>query len=270
MFETAAPATDFRMMSLQRMAQGGKWRVEAMRSYSRPLLLWFTRGQGRITVAGVTRGYGPHNAIFIPAGTMHGFDMMGQVFGQAIHFPRGVDLGLPSEPLHLRLRDANVQAEITALVDAMERELNRGQPGMDRALYHHAGLLAVWLERQAVALPPDQAQPRPKAANRLAEAYTALLERDFRTGKGVADYAAALGVTPTHLSRVCNETCGRPAHGLIQDRLHFEARRLLKETDMPVKEIARTLGFTSAAYFTRAFQARTGLTPTGFRTRADR
>ncbi len=270
MFETAAPATDFRMMSLQRMAQGGKWRVEAMRSYSRPLLLWFTRGQGRITVSGVTRGYGPHNAVYIPAGTMHGFDMLGQVFGQAIHFPRGVDLGLPGDPLHLRLRDATMQAEITALVDAMERELNRAQPGMDRALFHHAGLIAVWLERQAAAERPEQEKRKPRAANRLAEAYTSLLERDFRTGKGVSDYAAALGVTPTHLSRVCNETCGRPAHGLLQDRLHFEARTLLKETGLPVKDIARSLGFTSAAYFTRAFQARTGLTPSDFRARGDR
>ena len=269
MFETAAPGTDFRMSSLVRMAQGGKWRVEAMRSYSRPLLLWFTRGQGRITVAGVTRGYGPHNAIYIPAGTMHGFEMIGNVHGQAIFFPRGVDLGLPADPLHLRLRDATVQAEITALIDAMERELNRAQPGMDRALYHHAGLLAVWLERQA-ALQPAEAARRPKAAVRLAEAYASLVERDFRSGKGVAEYAAELGVTPTHLSRVCNETCGRPAHGLLQDRILFEARRLLRDTPLPVKDVARTLGFTSAAYFTRAFQARTGLTPSDFRAAGDR
>ncbi len=269
MYETPAPAADFRITSLQRMAQGGKWRVEAMRSYSRPLLLWFTRGQGRITVSGVTRGYGPHNAVFIPAGTMHGFDMLGHVLGHAIFFPRGVDLGLPADPVHLRLRDGAVQAEITALVDAMERELNRGQPGMDRALYHHAGLIAVWLERQAASA-EQTAQARPKAANRLAAAYTALVERDFRSGKGVADYAAALGVTPTHLSRVCNETCGRPALGLLQDRVLFEARQLLRETDRPVKEIARSLGFTSAAYFTRAFQARTGMTPSDFRSRGER
>jgi AraC-like DNA-binding protein len=247
------------------MAQGGKWRTEALRSYSRPLLLWVTRGQGRITVAGVTRGYGPHNAIFVPAGTMHGFDMLGQVLGQAIFFPRGVDLGLPADPLHLRLREATLQSEITALVDAMDRELQRGEPGMDRALFHHAGLIAVWLERHALKAEASAPPQRPRAAARLAEAYTALLERDFRTGKGVADYAAALGVTPTHLTRVCNETCGRPAHGLLQDRVLYEARHLLKESTLPVKEIARTLGFTSAAYFTRAFQAQTGMTPTEFR-----
>jgi AraC-like DNA-binding protein len=37
-----------------------------------------------------------------------------------------------------------------------------------------------------------------------------------------------------------------------------------------VKDVARTLGFTSAAYFTRAFQARTGLTPSDFRAAGDR
>ena len=72
-------------------------------------------------------------------------------------------------------------------------------------------------------------------------------------------------MTPTHLSRVCRQACGRPASSLLQDRVLFEARRLLAETRMPVNEVSRSLGFTSAAYFTRAFQHRTGKTPTAFR-----
>ena len=52
-----------RLVPVGRLANGGRWRVEAMRAYSEPVLLWFTRGQGRITVGGITRGYGAHNAI---------------------------------------------------------------------------------------------------------------------------------------------------------------------------------------------------------------
>ncbi len=95
--------------------------------------------------------------------------------------------------------------------------------------------------------------------------YTALLEREFRSGRGVADYAAALGVTPTHLTRCCKQACGRPASALLHDRVIFEARRLLAETSLPVGQIARDLGFTSPAYFTRAFQHQTGKTPSAFR-----
>jgi AraC-like DNA-binding protein len=103
------------------------------------------------------------------------------------------------------------------------------------------------------------------AAARLVAAYTDLVERDFRTRQGVADYARALGVTPTHLTRCCKLTCNRSALSLLNDRIIYEARLLLRETGEPVQDIARALGFASAAYFTRSFQARAGMTPTKFR-----
>lgn len=263
----AVPATPdeggVRLVPIPRLAQGGRWRVEAMRSYSGPVLYWFTRGQGRITVAGVTRGYGAHNAVFLPPGTMHGFELGQQVFGTAVFFGRGSDVTLPDEALHLRVRDAAPQGELSAVLDAIQRELDSDRPGADRAARHHLGLLGVWLERQRAAAQEDG--KRPDAARRLVARFTAMLERDFASGKGVADYAAALGVTPTHLSRVCNQTCGRSALKLVQDRVLFEARRMLTETDLPVNRIASDLGFTSPAYFTRAFQAQTGKTPTAFR-----
>ena len=82
---------------------------------------------------------------------------------------------------------------------------------------------------------------------------------------GVADFASALGVTPTHLTRCCKLACGRPASALLHDRLIFEARQLLAETRMPVGQIADALGFASPAYFTRAFQHQTGKSPSAFR-----
>jgi AraC-like DNA-binding protein len=268
MLNFTEPKSGFRIDALHRLALGGRWRVEAMRSYTRPVLIWFTRGQGRITVAGRTRGYGPHNAVFLPAGTMHGFDMVGQVIGSILHFPRESASELPDEPMHLRLRDAQSQAELTAMIDAMERELKQGLPGMEQALLHHAGLMAVWLERRADFADTALNAEVSGASDRLARAFSALVERDFRRGKTVAAYAADLGVTPTHLSRACRETSGRSAGRIVQDRVHYEARKLLSDTAMPVNDIAASLGFRSAAYFTRAFQSKTGKTPTAFRRRA--
>ncbi|WP_235829845.1 helix-turn-helix domain-containing protein [Frigidibacter oleivorans] len=263
--EAPQPA-DFRLLPIARLAAGGRWRVEAMRSYSEPLLLWFTRGQGRITVAGVTRGYGVHNAIFIPAGVMHGFELGHQVHGTALFFGRTCDLPLPMSPQHLRIRDATSQGELSGILDAVQREAEGSRPGHDRAALLHLGLVSVWLERQVAeaAAHPDPMQRR-DASRRLANRYAALLERDFRSDRNVTDYASDLGVTPTHLTRVCNRTCGRTAHALLADRKMHEARRLLAETRLPVREIAEGLGFASPAYFTRAFQAQTGRTPSDFR-----
>lgn len=253
----------FRLVAIPRLAAGGRWRVEAMRSLSEPCMLWFTKGQGRITVAGVTRGYTAHNAIYIPAGVMHGFEVGPQVFGTAVFFGREPGIELPDQPLHLRIREVHAQQELNVLLDMVQRELDADTPGHERAAHHHLGLLGVWLERQAVKALADQ--PPPDAAVRLVARFTQVMEREFRSGAGVGEMAAKLGVTTTHLTRCCRQACGRSAIDLLQDRRIFEARKLLAETRMPVKSIGESLGFTSPAYFTRAFQHRTGQAPTEFR-----
>lgn len=257
------PLSQLRLVAIPRLAAGGRWRVEAMRALSEPCFLWFTKGQGRITLQGVTRGYTAHNAIFIPPGVMHGFEAGPQVFGTAIFFGRNSGVTLPKQPLHLRIREVHAQQELNVLLDAIGREMDADTPAHDRATLHYLGLLGVWLERQAKKA--ESQADKPDATRRLVARYTALLERDFRTGMGVAEFAAALGVTPTHLTRCCKATSGRPASALLQDRRLFEARKLLAETRIPVGRIAESLGFNSAAYFTRAFQHLTGKSPTAFR-----
>ena len=260
---TAADPSQMRLVAIPRLAAGGRWRVEAMRTLSEPCFLWFTKGQGRITIAGQTRGYTAHNAIYIPAGVMHGFEVGPQVFGTAIFFGRESSVTLPSTPQHLRIREVHAQQDLNMLLDMIQREMDADTPAHDRAARHYLGLLGVWLERQAVRAAPET--PRPDAARRLVARYTALMESEFRRGVGVGELAVALGVTPTHLTRCCRAACGRSAIDLLQDRRIFEARRMLSETDMAVGRIGTSLGFASAAYFTRAFAHLTGVSPTAFR-----
>lgn len=255
--------SDPRLVAIPRLAAGGRWRVEAMRTLAEPCLLWFTKGQGRITVAGLTRGYTPNNAVFIPAGVMHGFEVGPQVFGTAVFFGRGSKVTLPETPQHLRIREVHVQQELNGILDMIQREMDSTTLAHERATRHYLGLLGVWLERQVGRAQAES--PKPDAARRLAQRYTALMEANFRSGVGVGELAEALGVTPTHLTRCCRQTSGRSAIDLLQDRRIFEARRLLLETDMAVGRIGESLGFHSAAYFTRAFQSLTGQSPTAFR-----
>lgn len=257
------PVSQLRIVAIPRLAAGGRWRVEAMRAISEPMFLWFTKGQGRITIAGTTRGYTAHNAVFIPPGVMHGFEVGPQVFGTAVFFGRDSGLTLPETPQHLRIREVHAQQEVNVILDSLQREMESDIPAHDRATRHYLGLLGVWLERQAVRAAPEQ--PKLDAARRLVARYTALMERDFRQGTGVGEFAAALGVTPTHLTRCCRVACGRSAIEVLQDRRIFEARRMLAETKLPVSKIGEALGFSSPAYFTRCFQHLTGRSPSAFR-----
>lgn len=260
------PANRLALTALAQNVIHDRWRTEAMRSHTSPRLLFIARGQGRITVAGQTRGYGANNLIFIPAKTMYGFELGPTASGLLITIPTAMATEWPDEPVHLRLRDVVAQKELIAHLDALERELESNSPGQDRAAHYQLGLLSIYFERQ-IALHEEDVLETQKGtpSSRLVAAYTDLIEQDFQSQNGVADYARKLGVTPTHLTRCCKETSGRSALALLNDRVFFEARLKLRDDTAPVCQIAKDLGFGSAAYFTRSFQNRTGMTPTDFR-----
>lgn len=47
------------LTAIAQNAAAGRWRTEAMRSHSSPRLLLIHKGQGRITVAGLTQAMAP-------------------------------------------------------------------------------------------------------------------------------------------------------------------------------------------------------------------
>lgn len=255
--------THARIMSIAQWTGTGSWRAELPHSSPQHALVWITRGQGRVLVQGVLRGLGVHTALCIPAGTLFALDMGKQGFGTVCTVPAGGPVLMPDEPMLLRIRDVQAQAELTAILEAMGREQNRARVFADEALDAHATLLTVWLRRAII----DHAEDHPElsAAQRLVMAYSALIERDYTTGKPMSDYARALGVTPTHLTRACRSSAGMTASELLTRRVVHAVRELLETTDHPANRVAAMLGFRSAAYFSRFVLQHTGHTPTGLR-----
>lgn len=253
-----------RISTLAQWSSAGVWQAELPHSSAMHLLVWITRGQGRALIGGIRRGVGVHNALVIPAGTLFSLDVGRQGFGLICAIPPGGAALMPDEPEHLRLRDVQAQSELTSILDAMQREQNGNRPFMDEAIDAHAALLSVWLRRTMIADTDDHAA-RPSAAQRLVTAYAALIERDYKSGKPMADYARALGVTPTHLTRSCRACAGLSAANLLTQRILHAARSMLETGTLPFKHIAALLGFRSAAYFSRFIQHHTGMTPTALR-----
>ena len=110
--------------------------------------------------------------------------------------------------------------------------------------------------------------PDGMAKSDLFQRFEALLEQHFLQHWTVSDYAAALQVTPTHLSRLTRSSTGHAASHLILERVIREARRNLVYTNLPISTIAYALGFNDPAYFSRLFSAATGLSPRSFRDKA--
>ncbi|RMF41769.1 MAG: helix-turn-helix domain-containing protein [Alphaproteobacteria bacterium] len=242
------------------------WSFSAHRHRSLHQIFWVTKGAGRVTLDGVPQGFGPNTLIFVPALCVHGFAFGTGAAGWIVTVPAALHLAVPRRPQLLRLTGAADPVTVTGMISTLAEEHAQMRPARAEMLLAQAGILAVWITRAALARPA----PRETARRRLMRRFCALLEERFHEHLQVDAYAAALSVTPTHLTRVCREVAGVSASSLIQDRTLLEARRLLAQGGMKVAAIARALGFNDPAYFTRVFTARTGHTPTGFRATARR
>lgn len=256
-----------RLRSFGQLTMGAPWRLELQHARASHLFLWFTKGQGRATILGKRRGVGAHNAIYIPAGTLMSMDIGKQCYGIAVDLPSHEGGILPNEVQHIRIRDVMAQNEVTAILDNMQREQSTHRAFGDEAARAHAGLLSVWMRRM-LAHPENQPAPRVPAAERLIAAFCALVEKNYRSGQPMADYAEQLGVTPTHLSRACRQVSGLTAADIITQRVLYAARDMLESNDLPIRLIADMLGFSSAAYFTRFIQNQTKQTPSALRNAA--
>ena len=240
------------------------WRSTLPHSRNSHALLWITRGQGRCLLGGRRRGLSVHSAVVIPAHTLFALEPSAQSFGLVCEIPTHSPILMPDDPMVLRILDPRAQSDLTALMEAMQREQNEARDFCDEALNAHAGLITVWVRRALIDL-PQEAQTKPRAGERLMAAFAALVERDYATGRVMQGYARILGVTPTHLSRICKTAAGMTAADFLTRRILHAARELLETTPLPINQIAARLGFRSAAYFTRFIQRHTGFTPSALR-----
>jgi AraC family transcriptional activator of pobA len=92
-----------------------------------------------------------------------------------------------------------------------------------------------------------------------------LIELHFRDQLGIDRYAALLGVTRGRLRDACLRAENRTPLALVHGRIIEEAQRRLEQTEMSVEQVAYSLGFRDAPYFSRFFARLCGTTPGAFR-----
>lgn len=260
------PTEDLCVLPLSRFTPGGPWQTELAHDRKEHVLIWITRGQGRCLMDGHQKGFGTHNALFFPAGHLWSAEFGRQCLGQVLVVPASAPVSMPHTPLHLKVQDIREQARLNSLLEEIANEQSTHPALWRRAIQSYSDLVSVHLRRQIPSgpLPP----PKPSAARRLSQAYCQRVVECFDQQANMADHAAALRVTPTHLTRVCKAETGKTAATLLTERQLYAARSLLISSDLPMRDIASLLGFGSAAYFTRFITQHTGETPSSLRKKA--
>ena len=230
-------------------------------------MVWITRGGGRASIDGTPQGFGPNTAMFIPAQTLFSLELSPGTTGWHISVPSSLRIPLPHLPFLTNVQKPMQQSMLSKGFGAVQEEFIAKKPMRGTALIYATGTLAVQFQRLDISGNRKDLD-KDTAKRRLMRKFVAQLDKRYFTNDTVKDYAAELGVTTTHLTRVCRQTAGKPATRLIQEKALEEAKFLLKETDQKIGVIAQDLGFATPAYFTRVFSDRVGYSPKSFRKNA--
>ena len=253
------------LQSLARVLRPAPWRYELLHSERRHRLIWIIQGQGRILFGPRMRGISPGTLVFIPARQNFVLEAGSNTNGHVLHADPPSSPLWPDQPMLVRSGQLYNQSALQTELDAIQREQDIELSHKAAALQARLSLCAVWLQRQLLQMPLAE---KPNAADRVIERFLALLEKRYNSNDAMADYAENLNLTATHLSRVCKAQLGRSAADLIAQRTLHAARDMLETTGHPAKEIAKNLGFGTAAYFSRYIVNHTGQTPRQLRQQA--
>ncbi len=87
------------------------------------------------------------------------------------------------------------------------------------------------------------------------------VEAHFAENVSMQDIAAASGLSVSSLSTQFRRATGQTPYAFVIERRIAHAEQLLRQSDMPIAEVALAAGFADQAHLTRLIRARRGTTP---------
>jgi AraC family transcriptional regulator, transcriptional activator of pobA len=171
-------------------------------------------------------------------------------------FVRGGAIGA----LRLRVPEPD-RAEWVGRLTALNDELAHRRDGYREAAQAHLVLLLVGVSRLAADVVGDLRENREPL---LAEVFE-VIEARYPEPLSLRDVAAAVSISPGHLTSTVRRQTGRTVQQWITERRMVQARRLLATTTLPVNEVGRLVGFPDAGYFARTFGKMHGTSPAQWR-----
>ena len=167
---------------------------------------------------------------------------------------------MPTDPFathYLTGKDLAPQPMIQVLMERLWRLSASSTPASN--LYFD-GLMLQFMAHAAhceafLPLAPDRPEDR-----RIARAID-YIEANCIGPLTVGEIADVACLSLAHFSRVFRATTGETVWAYVQRRRGERAMEMLQGTDLPISEVAYSLGFSSQAHLTRCFKNQFGATP---------
>ena len=221
-------------------------------SHERAQLIFATSGTMRVLTGRAMWVVPPQRALWMPAGTVHGIEMLQATSMRTLYLRQDAASGMPNECRVLQV--SPLLREL--IVRATELPLHYDEDGAHGHLI--ALLLAELHESQELGLQ----LPMP-TSSRLMTLCRALLDSpgDRRT---LGDWARSVHASERTLARLFQEETGLSFAAWRQQARVLEAMGRLG-TGQPVTQVAFDVGYDSVSAFCAMFRRAAGVSPTRYR-----
>lgn len=122
-----------------------------------------------------------------------------------------------------------------------------------------------WLEQDTEKQETPQILKKNSRQDILFRDFMRLTSEQAGCQREVRWYAECLSVTPKYLSAACLYVSGKSASAIIQDVTVQEIKRLLRQTDLTIKEICVKMNFVSLSFFCKYAKQHLGMSANAYR-----
>lgn len=173
---------------------------------------------------------------------------------------------LSSSTVPILSLEAEEYLEFSGLCERMIYELNSANKESLHVIENYLQIFLVYVRRlQERILPQAAPDPVNPAYAELHSKFLKLLKERYLESKSVSEFASSLNITPGYLNECVKRVTGKSAKALINEMILMEAKSLLLQTTIPIKEIAFRLNFDDYPHFVKFFKGQTNYTPAQFR-----
>lgn len=123
----------------------------------------------------------------------------------------------------------------------------------------------VLLEIVSFYTDTDDRKTRLDRTDEIMQKFIAMLYKHYKEEHEVVYYAEKQFVTTRYFSSIIKKRSGKTPSWWIANALLTEAKHLLRDTSMSIKEISERMNFPTQSYFGKWFKKHTGISPIEFK-----
>jgi AraC family transcriptional regulator, transcriptional activator of pobA len=231
-------------------------------------------GSGTLIINEKSKKFSGLNIIIMPENNLHGFQFNDDIKGYTLSVSSAIidkimnkDEELLYEINRVRLLNMNNYTdEFNDVMDSVRRMNKEFTLKAEKeSLFLETLLLLLIIKVFRMTIETEKEYVASTRELAYYKDFMKMIKHGVPTNKNIDDFTKDLGISKTHLNRVCQTIAGESTKQVISKYLINESMVLMAHTDMTISEIAYQLEFKDVSYFCRFYKKQTGVSPAKFR-----